>query len=205
MRSLWIGLVGVALAGAVSAEPPVVKKSRKVSNNHNAYAYHDNRERSRASRPSARTPRAEYAEIDVQAPSLQAVPLTGPAPAPMPAPQPVAVQSYSQQHNPGPSQLPANRSASFSSSIYTLGPVWGPWGNGFNNGFFGPGFVNTGFFNNGFNPGCNPGFPAGGFINQCSTNQGAFFNSGCNVNLTPQRFNPGPGEHPFSIQMPRAR
>ena len=202
MRFLWIGLVGVALAGVVSAEPPVVKKSRKISNNHNSYTYHDNRQRSRAPRATSRAASTEYAEINVQAPSLQAVPAAAPPPAAMPAPQPVAVQSYSQQHNPGPSQLPANRSASFSSSIYNTGPIWGPWGNGFYNGYnYGPGFYNNGFYNNGF----NTGFPGGGFYNQCNSGQGVFFSSGFNVNLTPQRFNPGPGEHPNSIQMPRPR
>lgn len=208
MRFLWMGLVGVALAGVVSAEPPVVKKTKKIGNNHNSYIYHDNRPRSRAPRP-APAPQAQYAEIDVQDPTLQAVPLTPVAPAvPVaPAPQVMATESYTQQHNPGPSQLAANRSGTFSSSIYTTGPIWGPrgFGNGFYNGFpYGPGFYNTGF-NNGFYPGCNPGFPNGAFLNPCNTVNGAFFNSGCNVNLTQQRLNLGPGEHPFSIQMPRAR
>lgn len=212
-RTGLVGILIVAALGVAHADPyPTVKKVKKINPNHTSYTLHDYRAKDK--RPAA-APRqsANYAEIDV-APTLQAAPLA--PPPPMPGGM-VTGQTYSQTHNPGPSQLATNRAASFNSTIYSTGPNWGPFNNGFNGGF-GPGF-NGGFINNGFNAGFNGGFNNGfnGGFNNCAPRNGrgfrnrGFSNGGFNggfgpgfqSNLTPQRFDPQPGQHPMSIQSPQ--
>jgi len=207
-RTGLVGILIVAALGVAHADPyPTVKKVKKINANHTSYTLHDYRAKDKKPAPVTRQS-ANYAEIDV-APTLQAAPLA--PPPPMPGGM-VTGQTYSQTHNPGPSQMAANRSASFNSTIYSTGPNWGPFYNGFNGGFnggFGPGF-NGGFINNGFNAGFNNCGPRNqGFRNRGFHHRG--FNGGFNggfgpgfqSNLTPQRFDPQPGQHPMSIQRPQ--
>jgi hypothetical protein len=207
------GLVALIVFGTVlgaSAQSYPVAKKRKVSANHNSYTLHNYGQRP-AAQPRAQAPRT-YSEIDVApAPTLQAAGApaleAAPAPSSYPVPMAVAGETYSQAHNPGPSQLPANRQGTSSQSIYSLGPNWGPgfyngggfynnfnngYYNGYSNGAFSNGFYNRGYYNTGFR---NRGF--------CAPNAGFNYGPGFQSNLVPQRFDPLPGQHPFSIQRPQ--
>lgn len=188
------GLVALVVFGTVlgaNAQAYPTAKKRKVAANHNSYTLHNYGPRTAAAQPRAQAPRT-YAEIDVApAPTLQAA--TSPSEQ-YPTPLAVTGETYTQSHNPGPSQLPANRQGTTSQSIYSTGPNWGPFYNGggyYNGGSFYNGFNNGGFYNGG-----------GGFSNR-GFNAGFNYGPGFQSNLVQQRFNPLPGEHPFSIQRPQ--
>jgi hypothetical protein len=229
----------LATLGTAQAEPQAVVK--KVNDNHNSYTYYNYK---KASAKATSAPAAHYSEVTVAAPPrLEAVPQApaeGPVyaspphltPPPLtPAPVQSDVTTYTQNFNSGPS-LPANRSGSFSSSIYSMGPNWGPGYYGpyspggyypYNNGLYTGGYYNNGltngvglqgFYTNGNGLTVRAGIPGPGFYPGTGYCPPGGYNRGyrpsvCGPgfvpNLTPQRFDPQPGDHPYSIQMPRPR
>ena len=186
-RQAWMAVILLSSMGLASAESyPVYKKVKKIDKNHTSYTVIDKRPKKKKKAEAA----PSYAEVQVAPPALEAA-----APPALPAPaEPVVAEepggeTYSQSHNPGPAQMASNRSASFSSSIYTPGPIWSP------------------YFNGGFNGGWNGGWNGAYYNNGYSNWNGGFNNGYCapgmRTNLTPQRFDPLPGQHPYSIQQPR--
>lgn len=220
-RNGWISMaVLAALTTAALAEPQ--PKVSKVGENHNSYTYYNYKKASpkgsstaAAAAPAIPAANKDYSEVNVAAPRLEAVPRQAnydptyaqpphqtPPPLTPPSPQVVQDPAYTQTYNPGPS-LPANQVGSFQSSIYSLGPNYYPYAYPYpyNTGFY-PGYNGlyngisvTGYYNNRNGLTVRAGFP--GYYNQ------GFY--GPNYNLTPQRFDPQPGEHPYSIQQPRPR
>lgn len=195
MKRAVVVLAVLGVAAAVGAESYPKATVRKVGPNQNSYTLHDwNARASTRARTSTSNRERNYAEVDVTpAPALQAAPVA-PQTA-LPAPSPVQMETYSQTHNPGPSQMAANRSGTASQSIYSLGPNWGPYWNG---GFYNGGFYDAGFYNGGF-------FNGAGFYNRPGfcPNPGFNYGPGFQSNLPQQRFDPLPGQHPFSIQRPQ--
>ena len=226
-RSGWIGLALAATLGTAQAEPvPTVKK---IDANHNSYTYYNYHPKARTARPTASPAAApsNHAEINVAAPPLQAIaPQTDPAspwqsPPHMtptsasmpPSAAPQNVPTYTQNYNPM-----ATSPGDDYSPIYSSGPVCAPYnysnGGYFNNGFYNSGFQVNGVYRNGgltVRAGFGPGnyYNQPGYYNQgnCQTQSGFYPSYGptINNNLTPQRFDPQPGDHPFSIQPPRPR
>ena len=219
-RSGWIALALLGTFSLAQAEPQAVVS--KV-NGHNSYTYY-NYKKATKSAPAAQAP--NYSEVTVTPPPrLEAVPGQAAA-SPYPTPQSQEVPTYSQNFNSGPS-LAANRSGSFSSSIYSLGPNYGPYNGGFypvpyNGGYYNNACYNNGYYTNGYSTGItvngyynnrsgltvSAGIPGRGYCQPGFQSSGGFtpvYGPGFQSNLTPQRFDPQPGDHPYSIQQPRPR
>ena len=227
-RSRWIAVVLLATCSLAQADPqPIV---RKVNGNQNSYTYHNYK---KAAVKRAVAPAAKYAEVEVAAPPrLEAVNAPAQDSAPVyavpphltppplrPGSAPVQVQDNTTTYN--------QDSGNYSSSIYSSGPNYGPafygpyspggyypyTGNGCYTGGYYTSGLNTGIAIQGFYSNRNgltvtAGFPAGGYYPGGGYNSGGYrrpAQCGPGFNLTPQRFDPGPGEHPYSIQMPRPR
>jgi len=209
----------ISLVSLAQAEPEPRAKVKAINANHNSYTYYNYKKPPKVSPPPAKTAEPETAAL----PQAQAAPVSPPPEAQGYAP------AYPQNVNPGVASSTFVYSVS-PGAYYAPGyfpyPAAYPGAcayptpyNGYPGGGIYQGISISGYYNNGngltitagyppagacypgraFFPGMGPGY-APGFSPGYAPCGPGFSN-----NLTPQRFDPQPGDHPYSIQMPRGR